>query len=130
MLHHLSIAVVSLERSSGFYDAVLQELGYARVWTNSRAIGYGRSGSGDKFAIKLAGRAVDAPPEGSHIAFAAPSREAVIRFHRAALAWGGLDNGLPGPRPAYGEHYFAAFVVDPDGYRLEAVLDEPVTQDG
>jgi catechol 2,3-dioxygenase-like lactoylglutathione lyase family enzyme len=63
------------------------------------------------------------PPDtksGLHFCFAAPSRESVGAFHRAALAAGGRDNGKPGLREDYGPNYFAAFVVDPDGYRIEA----------
>jgi hypothetical protein len=63
---------------------------------------------------------------GFHLAFAASSRQAVDDFHRAALAAGGFDNGKPGVRPGYGPNYYAAFVVDPDGYRLEAVFHDPV----
>jgi catechol 2,3-dioxygenase-like lactoylglutathione lyase family enzyme len=62
--------------------------------------------------------------EGFHAAFAASSREAVTAFHRAALQHGGQDNGGAGLHPEYGPHYFAAFVVDPDGYRIEAVINE------
>ena len=60
---------------------------------------------------------------GFHLALAAPSRAAVDRFHAAALAHGGTQVAHPGLRPAYGEHYYAAFVLDPDGHRLEAVID-------
>jgi predicted lactoylglutathione lyase len=57
------------------------------------------------------------------VAFGAPSKESIHAFHAAALAHGGQDNGAPGPRPQYGPAYYAAFVIDPDGHRLEAVLD-------
>ena len=57
---------------------------------------------------------------------AAPDRQAVAAFHRAAIAYGGTDNGGPGLRPDYGPHYYAAFVVDPDGHRIEAVINAPV----
>lgn len=124
MLHHLSIAVSALDRSGAFYDAALSALGYARVWTQADAVGYGIGGGDDRFAIKHGPVEVNAPGAGFHIAFAAPSRKAVEEFHRAALKYGGKDNGRPGLRPAYGEHYYAAFVYDPDGYRLEAVIDE------
>jgi len=126
MLHHLSFAVADLTRSSGFYDASLSPLGYVRVWTNSTAIGYGSPGEDDKFAIKLSPNGVVAPREGFHIAFAAPSREAVTEFYKAALAAGGTDNGGVGLHSEYGENYYAAFVIDPDGYRIEAVINEPV----
>jgi catechol 2,3-dioxygenase-like lactoylglutathione lyase family enzyme len=126
MLHHVSFGVSNLERSAAFYDAALAALGYVRVWADSSAVGYGLAQGQDLFAVKLrAGDAV-APGAGFHLAFAAPSREAVARFHAEALAHGGLNNGAPGLRPAYGPNYFAAFVIDPDGYRIEAVITSPV----
>lgn len=124
MLHHLSIAVSDLDRSSAFYDAVLSALGYIRVWTQGNAIGYGVPGGDDRFAIKYRSHHVHVPGDGFHIAFSAPSRAAVESFYNAALKQGGKDNGAPGLRPAYGEHYFAAFVIDPDGYRIEATVDD------
>jgi catechol 2,3-dioxygenase-like lactoylglutathione lyase family enzyme len=122
MLHHLSIGVTDLARSASFYDAVLATLGYARIWTDETAIGYGSPGGGDKLAIKLRER-THAPGPGFHVALSAPSRDAILRFHAAALEHGGRDNGAPGLRPHYGPNYYAAFVVDPDGYPLEAVLN-------
>jgi catechol 2,3-dioxygenase-like lactoylglutathione lyase family enzyme len=124
MLHHLSFGVSDLIRSAAFYDAVLSTLGYTRVWADATAVGYGLPGGGDKFAIRL-------EPEGEttvpgpkfHLAFAAPSRESVDRFHAVALENGGRDNGGPELCPDYGEHYYAAFVIDPDGYRIEAVIN-------
>lgn len=125
MLHHLSFAVADLTRSAAFYDAVLGTLGYVRVWDDATAVGYGLPGGGDRFALKLDPSHDAAPGEKFHLAFAAPSREAVALFHEAALLQGGLDNGPPGLCPEYGEHYFAAFVIDPDGYRIEAVIIGP-----
>jgi catechol 2,3-dioxygenase-like lactoylglutathione lyase family enzyme len=127
LLHHVSFAVTDLERAAVFYDAALRALGYARVWTDATAIGYGESADGgDRFAIKLitAGRVVPGP--GFHLAFSAPDRESVDAFHRAALQAGGRDNGPPGLRPQYGPDYYAAFVFDPDGYRIEAVATDRV----
>jgi catechol 2,3-dioxygenase-like lactoylglutathione lyase family enzyme len=126
MLHHISFGVSNLERSAAFYDAALAALGYIRVWEDSSAVGYGLAQGQDLFAVKLrAGDAV-APGAGFHLAFTAPSREAITRFHAEALAHGGVDNGAPGLRPAYGPNYFAAFVIDPDGYRIEAVTTLPL----
>lgn len=124
MLHHLSFAVADLARSAAFYDAALSPLGYVRVWTDTTAIGYGLPGGGDRFAIKLSTAPVTAPGPKFHLAFAAPSRESVHHFHAAALRHGGTDNGLPELCPEYGEHYYAAFIIDPDGYRIEAVICE------
>jgi catechol 2,3-dioxygenase-like lactoylglutathione lyase family enzyme len=124
MLHHVSFGVVDLARSTAFYDAVLSALGYVRVWSDRTAVGYGEPGKGDGLAIKLAGGEALAPGAGFHLAFAAPSREAVDAFHRAALQHGGADNGPPGLRPQYGPGYYAAFVIDPDGHRIEAVVHD------
>ncbi|MEM9067903.1 MAG: VOC family protein [Myxococcota bacterium] len=125
MLHHLSIAVSDLARSARFYDAVLSTLGYRRVWTADSAIGYGIEDDKDKLALKYRGAPVQAPSPGFHLALAAPNREAVARFHELGLAHGGTDNGVPGLRAHYGPTYFAAFVIDPDGYALEAVCKDP-----
>lgn len=125
MLHHLSFAVQDLARSTAFYDAVLGPLGYVQVWADDTAVGYGEPGGGDKFAIKQSQGAVIAPDEKTHLAFTAPDRESVARFHAAALEHGGQDNGPPELCHEYGEHYYAAFVIDPDGYRIEAVIIGP-----
>jgi len=124
MLHHLSLGTVDLARSTAFYDAALSALGYVRVWTDRTAVGYGYPGGGDKLAIKLRDKDDVGTGSGFHLALAASTREAVSEFHRAALSHGGRDNGAPGLRPVYGPNYFAAFVLDPDGHRLEAVIDE------
>jgi catechol 2,3-dioxygenase-like lactoylglutathione lyase family enzyme len=127
LLHHVSFAVTDLERAAHFYDAALRELGYARVWTDATAIGYGESAGGDdRFAIKLITEGRVVPGPGFHLAFSAPDRDSVDAFHRAALQAGGMDNGPPGPRPQYGPDYYAAFVLDPDGYRIEAVANAPI----
>ena len=130
MLHHLSFAVADLTRSAAFYDAALAPLGYVRVFTQESgagrkesAVGYGRPGAEDEFAIRQRQDGVVAPSEGFHIAFRAPSQETASAFHRAALAHGGRDNGGAGFHPEHGPNYFAAFVIDPDGYRIEAVVD-------
>jgi catechol 2,3-dioxygenase-like lactoylglutathione lyase family enzyme len=131
MLHHVSLGVSDLRRAAAFYDAVLGALGYVRVWTDfegppdTQAVGYGHAGGGDKLALKQRTAAPVVPPAGFHLAFAAADHAAIARFHAAALAHGGTDNGPPGPRPHYGPHYHAAFVVDPDGWHLEAVLNAP-----
>jgi catechol 2,3-dioxygenase-like lactoylglutathione lyase family enzyme len=122
MLHHISFAVADLARSGAFYDAALAPLGYIQVWSDATAIGYGLPGGGDKFAIKMRSNKITVPGPGFHLAFAAPSRQSVDAFHRAALASGGRDNGPPGLRPQYAPDYYAAFVFDPDDYRIEAVI--------
>ncbi len=126
MLHHLSFGVSNLALSGAFYDAALGALGFKRVFEDETAIGYGLIESEDKLCLKLQRNGVVAPGAGFHVAFAASSREAVDRFHSTALKVGGRDNGRPGLRPEYGPHYYAAFLVDPDGHRIEAVINAPV----
>jgi catechol 2,3-dioxygenase-like lactoylglutathione lyase family enzyme len=124
MLHHISFGVQDLNLSGAFYDAALGALGFRRVFENETEVGYGLVDGEDRFCLKL--RAAAAPPSfGSHLAFSAPSRAAVDAFHQAALRVGGRDNGTPGLRPDYGPQYYAAFLVDPDGYRIEAVTKAP-----
>ena len=127
MLHHLSLGVTEIDRAAAFYDAALRPLGYVRVWSDLRpgeqgqAVGYGTSGGGDQLALKQVPPGSLGAMPGFHVAFAAPSRLAVAEFHAAALRAGATDNGPPGLRDHYGPDYFAAFVIDPEGYRLEAV---------
>lgn len=123
VLGHLSFGIVDLERAIAFYDAALAPLGLTRVWTNESAAGYGPPGGGDLLALKRRPGA-SAPGPGFHLAFNARSRAAVDAFHAAALRAGGSDNGAPGLRPHYGPTYYAAFVIDPEGYQLEAVCKE------
>ncbi len=124
MLHHLSFGVRDLRLAGLFYDAALGALGYRRVCEDDTAIGYGVEDDKDLLCLKL--RPDAAPPgAGFHMAFAAPSRAAVDAFHAAALRAGGADNGAPGLREDYGDHYYAAFLVDPDGHRIEAVINRP-----
>jgi catechol 2,3-dioxygenase-like lactoylglutathione lyase family enzyme len=125
MLHHISLGVADLAKACAFYDAALAALGYRRVFEHQTAVGYGIHDGQDKLCLKLQS-APRAPGPGFHLAFAAPSREAVARFHAAGVASGGRDNGEPGLRPAYGSNYFAAFLIDPDGHPIEAVINAPV----
>jgi catechol 2,3-dioxygenase-like lactoylglutathione lyase family enzyme len=123
---HLSTGVEDLERAVAFYDATLAPLGIVRLWRNERSAGYGPEGfEGEApFAIIAFGDASEAPAPGLHLAFVARSRAAVDDFHAAALHNGGVDEGPPGNRENYDPGYYAAFVRDPDGHRLEAVLHE------
>lgn len=121
MIDHVSFGVVDLQRAGAFYDAVLGKLGYVRVLTHERALGWGPPGAKDEaFAVHVGGEGAPAG-RGSHLAFQAPSRDAVDAFHSVALAHGAVDEGAPGARPKYGPGYYAAFVRDLDGYRIEAV---------
>jgi len=119
MFDHASIGVSDITRSGKFYDSVLAPLGYKRLSDGDSALGYGAKSSGLwLLAVK---RPVKADMEsGLHFCFVAPDRKAVDAFYAAALKGGGKDNGKPGVRADYSPNYYAAFVVDPDGYRIEA----------
>ncbi len=125
LLHHLSLGVSDLDRAAAFYDAVLAPLGFVQVWGDDEAVGYGDEGGADKLALKLVPEGLVVPGEGFHLAFTASSREQVDQFFAAALRLGGRSNGGPGLRPDYGDDYYAAFVFDPDGHRIEAVINAP-----
>jgi catechol 2,3-dioxygenase-like lactoylglutathione lyase family enzyme len=103
-----------------FYDAALGAVGFRRVFADGTAIGYGTVYRKDDFCLKLRPGAA-APGPGFHLAFAAASRAEEDAFHKAALRAGGQDNGAPGLRPQYGRLYYAAFLIDPDGHRIEVV---------
>ena len=119
MLDHLSIGVRDIKRARSFYDAALKPLGYTCVSDYGTMLGYGAKQAA--LWVGEAKKPVPSDPEsGLHLCFTAPTRAAVDAFHAAALKAGGTDNGKPGLRADYGPNYYAAFVVDPDGYRLEA----------
>lgn len=119
MIDHVSIGVRDISRAKRFYDAVLQPLGYSCLSAGDTSLGYGREtvalwiGQSDR-------PVADDMGSGLHFCFAAPTRKSVAEFHIAALKAGGRDNGPAGLRADYGDNYYAAFAVDPDGYRIEA----------
>ena len=122
MLDHVSITVNALAPTLRFYDAVMGALGVPRVWLTEEGIGFGiRSTPEDDAHSYLA---IYVQPgvmaDRRHWCFRAPDRAAVRAFHAAGLSAGGRDDGPPGPRPDYHEHYYAAFLLDPDGNRVEA----------
>ena len=119
MLDHVSIGVRDVKQAKRFYDAALKPLGYACLSAGEGSLGYGSEAVA--LWIGAAERPVAADAKsGLHFCFAAPTRKAVDAFHAAALRAGGSDNGAPGLRADYGPSYYAAFVIDPDGYRIEA----------
>ena len=123
MINHVSVGVRDLRAAKRFYDAALSALGYKCLSEGEGYLGYGAEAS--KFWVLKAEQPVSADPKsGLHICFDAASRKAVDSFHAGALKAGGSDNGKPGVRPDYGDTYYAAFVMDPDGYRLEAYTSQ------
>jgi catechol 2,3-dioxygenase-like lactoylglutathione lyase family enzyme len=121
MIDHVSIAVRDLKAGERFYTALLATLGMTKLreWPDA-AIGYGK-----KYPEFWINRRADMPrvaaDSGVHICLRASSAEAVDAFHAAALAAGGTSDGAPGLRGQYHENYYAAFIRDPDGNRIEAV---------
>jgi catechol 2,3-dioxygenase-like lactoylglutathione lyase family enzyme len=121
MIDHVSIAVRDLKVSARFYEPLLAALGMSKLrdWPDA-AIGYGK-----KYPEFWINRRADMPSvatdSGVHICLRAPSTQAVDAFHAAALAAGGTSDGAPGLRAHYHENYYAAFIRDPDGNRIEAV---------
>jgi catechol 2,3-dioxygenase-like lactoylglutathione lyase family enzyme len=119
MINHVSIGVRDVARAKRFYDAALGALGYTCLSNDAASLGYGREAVA--LWVGKAERPVPADEKSYlHFCFDAPNRKAVDAFHAAALKAGGEDNGKPGLRTDYGPDYYAAFVVDPDGYRIEA----------
>lgn len=119
MFDHVSIGVRDIARAKVFYDAALKPIGCECLSDGQSMLGYGREGVA-LWIEAVARPVVPDPQSGLHFCFAAPSRAAVDAFHAAALLAGGRDNGAPGLRSEYHADYYAAFVVDPDGYRVEA----------
>jgi catechol 2,3-dioxygenase-like lactoylglutathione lyase family enzyme len=120
VIDHISLGVSNLERSARFYEATLAPLGLTRLVTRPATIGFGKSYP--EFWINLrAGMATVAPESGVHICLRAKSTGEVDAFHAAALRAGGRSDGAPGLRPHDRVRYYAAFIVDPDGNRIEAV---------
>ncbi len=127
MFDHLSITTTNLDRAQRFYDVVLGTLGIPRVNRRAHAIGYGErhdiDGAPCYISVYLSTGTFVA--DHRHWCFRAPSRSAVRAFHAAALTHGGSDDGPPGIRERYSPDYYAAFVRDPDGNRLEALTRRP-----
>lgn len=119
MLDHLGIKVSDFKRSREFYLQALAPLGY-QIEREFEHEGYGILGFG-KNGKPSFWLSEGQPGPGTHIAFEAASRADVDAFHQAALAAGATDHGAPGPRPHYHPNYYGAFVLDPDGYNIEAV---------
>src|SRR5262245_31380053 len=126
MLDHVSLGVSDLERSRRFYDAALRPLGIVRLLAFSgRGSDYGSMAAPLGVEFTITAEPAVPPAPGMHVCFRAPDRAAVHAFHGAALHSGGEDDGSPGLREIYHQDYYAAFVRDPDGHRIEAVCHLP-----
>ena len=120
MINHLTIKVKDFERETAFYEAALAPLGYTKGVTFPGVQQFAHADGSSVFVSTAPDDATIAP---MHVAFDAPDTDAVAAFHAAGIANGGTDNGEPGPRPHYGPNYYAAFVHDPEGNNIEAVIN-------
>lgn len=115
MFDHVGLRVRDLAASRRLYSAALTPIGYVVGPQDGGMVGIGPAGAP---ALWLA---ADDNGGGAHVALRSPNRDAVVAFHKAALAAGARDNGAPGLRPDYGPSYYAAFIIDLDGNNIEAV---------
>lgn len=130
MIDHLSSYAIDFPAARTFYEACLAPLGYAPQHEmrfdedpdlpGRRACAFGPPGRSVFWVIEV--REASSP---RHVAFQAADRGSVDAFHRAGLRAGGTDLGAPGLRPVYHEHYYGAFLADPDGNNVEAVCHRP-----
>ncbi len=118
MIDHVSVPVRDLKRAKSFYQAVLATLDYAILDDRPATVGFGKKYS--EFWINLRPEAPHDDDPGTHIALRAKGKEVVDAFHAAALAHGGASDGAPGLRGDFGQGYYAAFIRDPDGNKIEA----------
>lgn len=127
MIDHTGLAVSDPKKSREFYEKALAPLGYRVLMEIPTSVTGGKVVLGMGEPPKPDFWIHEGTPQTPrlHVAFCAPSRAAVDAFYQAALAAGGRDNGPPGPRPHYHAHYYGAFVLDPDGHNIEAVVHTP-----
>ena len=120
MIDHVSVGVADLDRAARFYEVTLAALGLSRLVTRPATVGFGKTYP--EFWVNLRTHMAKVPHEsGTHICLRARTAAEVDDFHAAALSAGGLSDGAPGLRPHDRVKYYAAFVIDPDGNRIEAV---------
>jgi catechol 2,3-dioxygenase-like lactoylglutathione lyase family enzyme len=131
MFSYVTLGTRDLARAGRFYDAVLAPLGHARIVEanpDDRSAAWGIDDPGPHLWVtEPFDGATATVGNGSMVSFLAESRSAVDAFYAAALAQGGSDEGAPGLRPQYGPHFYAAYVRDPDGHKLNAVCYRPDT---
>jgi catechol 2,3-dioxygenase-like lactoylglutathione lyase family enzyme len=126
ILDHFTLSVTDYARSRAFYEQALAPLGIVRIVEFGQACGFGADGKPEFWigvgpsSFQTAAQVLVITP--MHVAFAAKNRAAVDAFHRAALAAGAKEFGAPGIREHYHPNYYAAFVLDPDGHDIEAVV--------
>ena len=117
MIDHVGLEVSDLQRSARFYDSLFYALGGRRMFQSEHAVAYGINDP--QLWIVVRGR--EPGPGYGHLALHASGKAAVDAAHAAGLAQGGVDDGAPGQRPQYGRRYYAGYLRDPDGLRVEIV---------
>ena len=120
MFDHIGFGVTDLDASKQFFLEALEPIGVSVVMEGPYGVGLGQNGKPSLWFHEATDK-----PAPIHLAFAAENREQVDAFYHAALAAGGKDNGAPGLRPQYHQHYYGAFVIGPDGHNVEAVCHLP-----
>ena len=121
MFSHITLGTNDLERSRRFYEPVMATLGIEQPFKLPATLVFGELAGLKLFLVSPFDGGTASQGNGQHAAFLAPTRKAVDAFHATALANGGIDEGVPGPRPHYHAHYYGAYVRDPDGNKLQAV---------
>ena len=124
MIDHITVAVSDLTKSRVFYEKAFAPLGYTLSFGKEEVFWAFDIGNGCLFEIQQTYSA--APLTRIHVAFRTNNRAEVDAFYQSALAAGAQDNGAPGPRPDYTPHYYACFILDPDGYNIEAMINQPL----
>jgi catechol 2,3-dioxygenase-like lactoylglutathione lyase family enzyme len=120
MIDHVSVAVRDLDASTRFYETVLATLGLAKLEARPATVGFGKRYA-EFWINKRPAMTAVAADSGTHVCLRARSTDMVDAFHAAAMAAGGASDGGPALRPQHGEDYYAAYVRDLDGNRIEAV---------
>jgi catechol 2,3-dioxygenase-like lactoylglutathione lyase family enzyme len=120
MIDHISIAVRDLDACARFYETALAAIGYTKLVVRPTTVGFGKKYPDFWLNERRTMTPVD-PDSGTHVCLRASSAEQVQAFHAAAMAAGGISDGAPGPRPEYTAGYYAAFVRDPEGNKIEVV---------
>ena len=120
MLHHVTVGTNDVERAARFYDPLMDLIGLRQLKLNDGGVHYG-TGEILFSAVKTSNGEPATAGNGTHVAFQARDRAMVKKFYELALRHGGTGEGAPGLRPNYDVNYFGAFVLDPDGNKVEAV---------
>lgn len=121
IISHVSVGVKNYETAKEFYTQLFREVGITvqEDLPQYKVVGFGKQFP--EFWVGESDEGEAAPGVGVHVGFMMESNEQVNVFYKTALSLGAKDNGAPGPRPQYGDEYYGAFVIDPDGNKIEAM---------